>query len=53
MHFQGLILVIRKIRMSLIMPLAATWEDLEIVILSKLSQTEGEKCHMISLICRI
>ena len=32
---------------------ATTWIDLEIVILSEVSQTEKEKCHMISLICGI
>ena len=32
---------------------AATWMDLEIVILSEVSQTEKDKYHMISLICRI
>ena len=36
-----------------IMPLAATWMDLEIVILSEVSQTEKDKYHMISLICGI
>ena len=34
-----------------IMPFAATWMDLEIVILSKVSQTERDKYHRISLIC--
>ena len=33
-----------------IMPFAATWMDLESVILSEVSQTEKEKYHMISLI---
>ena len=32
------------------MPLAATWIDLEIIILSEVSQTEKEKYHMISLV---
>ena len=32
------------------MPFAATWMDLEIVILSEISQTEKDKYHMISLI---
>ena len=33
--------------------IAATWMDLEIVILSEVSQTEKDKYHMISLICGI
>ena len=36
-----------------IMPFAATWMYLGTVILSEISQTEKEKCHMMSLICRI
>ena len=32
------------------MPFAATWMDLEIIILSEVSQTEKNKYHMISLI---
>ena len=36
-----------------IMPFTAIWMDLEIVILSKVSQTEREKYCMISLICGI
>ena len=36
-----------------IMPFAATWKDLEIIILREVSQTEKEKYHMISLIRRI
>ena len=36
-----------------IMPFAATWMNLEIIILSEVSQTEKDKYHMISLICRI
>ena len=34
-----------------IMPLAATWMDLEIIILSEISQTEKYKYHMMSLLC--
>ena len=33
------------------MTFAATWIDLEIIILSKVRQTEKDKYHMISLIC--
>ena len=36
-----------------IMPFVATWMDLEIVILSEVSQAEKEKYRMISFICRI
>ena len=36
-----------------IMPFAATWMDLEIIILSEVSQKEKGKYHMISLICGI
>ena len=32
------------------MPFAATWMDLESVILSEISQTEKEEYHMITLI---
>ena len=34
-----------------IMPFVASWMDLETVVLSKVSQTENDKYHMISLIC--
>ena len=33
------------------MPFAASWMELEIIILSEVSQKD--KCHMISLICGI
>ena len=36
-----------------IMPFAATWMDLEMIILSEVSQTEKDKYHTISLICGI
>ena len=32
---------------------AETWMDLEIIILSEVSQTEKNKYHMITLICGI
>ena len=35
------------------MPFAATWMDVEIIILSELSQTEKDKYHMMLLICGI
>ena len=41
------------IKRNEIMPFAATWMDLEIIILSEVSQTEKDKYHMISLICGI
>ena len=36
-----------------IMPFAATWLDLEIIILSEISQIKKDKYHMILLICEI
>ena len=36
-----------------IMPFAAAWMDLQITLLSEVSQTEKDKYHMISLICGI
>ena len=36
-----------------IMPFAAMWMDLEIIILSEVNQTWKDKYHMISLICGI
>ena len=41
------------IKKNEIMPIAATWMDLEIIILSEVSQKEKDKYHMISLICGI
>ena len=41
------------IKKNEIMPFAATWMDLVIIILSEVSQTEKDKYHMISLICGI
>ena len=32
------------------MPFAATWVGLELIVLSEVSQTEKDKCHMILLI---
>ena len=41
------------IKKNEIMPYAAPWMDLEIIILSEISQKEKDKYHMISLICGI
>ena len=38
------------IKENKIMPFVATWMDLEIIILSEVSQTEKDKYHMILLI---
>ena len=36
-----------------IMPFAAMWMDLQIIILSEVSQTGKDKYHMILLICEL
>ena len=41
------------IKKNEIMPFAATWIQLEMIILSEVSQKEKDKYHMISLICGI
>ena len=41
------------LKMNEIMPFAATWMDLEIIILSEVSQKEKDKYYTISFICGI
>ena len=41
------------IKKNEIMPFAATWMDLEIIVLSEVNQTEKDEYHMILLICGI
>ena len=48
--YNGILLSHKK---NEIMPFAATWMELEIIILSEVSQKEKDKYHMISLICGI
>ena len=49
-HIHNGILVIKK---NEIMPFTASWMQLEIIILSEVSQKEKDKYHVISLICGI
>ena len=39
------------IKKNEVMPCTAAWMDLEIIILSEITQTEKDKYYMISLIC--
>ena len=41
------------IKKNELMPFAETWMDLEMIILSEVSQKEKDKYHVISLICGI
>ena len=45
----GILLRYRK--KNEILPCATTWMDLEGIILSGISQTEKDKCYMLSIIC--
>ena len=45
--YNGILLSHKK---NEIMPFAAAWMDLEIIILSEINRTEKDKYHMISLI---
>ena len=49
-HTHGILLSYKK---NEIMPFAATWVDLGIILLSEVNQKEKDKYHMISLIGRI
>ena len=48
--YNGILLSHKK---NKIMPFAATWMELEIIILSEVSQKNKGKYHMVSLKCRI
>ena len=39
------------IKKNEIMPFAATWMDLEIIILSEVSQKEKDKYHILTHVC--
>ena len=41
------------IKKNQIMPFAATWVNLENIVLSEISQKEKDKYHMTSLMCEI
>ena len=49
--YDGILLSCKK--KNEIMPFAAKWMDLEILILSEISQKQKDIYHMISLICGI
>ena len=48
--YNGILLSYKK---NEIMPFSETWMDLQIVILSKVSETGKHKYHMVSLTCGI
>ena len=52
-HIYNGILLSHKKKKNGILPFAATWMDLETIMLSETSQKEKDKYYMISLICGI
>ena len=48
--YNGILFSHKKNKM---MSFAATWLDLEIIILSEVNQTEKDKYHIISFVCEI
>ena len=49
----GVVEYYSAIKKNEMMPFAAMWMDIEMIILSEVSQTEKDKYYMISLICGI
>ena len=50
MYTRGYYSAIKK---DSVMPLVAAWMQLEMIILTEISQNEKDKYHMMSLTCRI
>ena len=48
--YNGILLSHKK---NEILPVVTTWRDLEAITLSEISQTEKEKCCMVSCLCGI
>ena len=48
--YKGILLIYKR---NEIMPFAATWRNLEGMMLNEVSQTEKDKYYMIPLICGI
>ena len=48
--YKGILLIYKR---NEIMPFAATWRNLEGIMLNEVSQTEKDKYYMIPLICGI
>ena len=53
MWYVGTMEYYSAIKRNEIIPFAAIWMDLDIILLSEVSQTEKDKYHMISLTCGI
>ena len=53
MWYMFMMVYYSAVKKNKIMPFVATWMDLEIVILSEVTQTEKEKYHTTSPICEI
>jgi hypothetical protein len=53
MDKENMVYLHKAVKKDEIIPFAGKWMELESIMLSKISQTQKDKYHMFSLICKI